>query len=267
MTWLALRLLRPSLTVAAVLAAAATAYIFHAADTVQDQLDARGVPDCWDPNVCYPSGAAMTAVLGMELIAAFVPALLGLILGVPLFAREREDDTIAFVLTQSGSRRRWVLTKLSCALAAGLLCCAAVATTHRLVGTRYTVLANDTYEGLQLLHLNHIGFMVMLTATLTALAGVVGLSTGRTLRTLVLSVVGGPFAIAAGGGAAALLLLPVAMLTGRTDPTTAADSTANDFRGDISVADGLGYMMTGGLVVLVAVLMVLGPRAGTRAPR
>jgi hypothetical protein len=266
MTWLALRLLRPSLAVAATLAAAATAYIFHAAGTVQDQLDARGVPDCLDPNVCYPSGAAMNAVLGMELIAAFVPALLGLILGVPLFAREREEDTIAFALTQSTSRRRWVLTKLSCALAAGLICSAAVATTHRLVGARYTLLANDTYEGLQLLHLNHIGFMVMLTLTLTALAGVVGLSTGRTLRTLVLSVVGGPFAVAAAGGAAALLLLPVGLLTGGTNPA-ATEGTTGDFTGDISFMDGFGYLMTGGLIGLVALLMLLGPRAGIRAPR
>ena len=266
MTWLALRLLRPSLTVAVALAATATAYIFYAAGIVQDQLNAAGVPDCLDPNGCYPSGAAMNAVLGMELIAAFVPALLGLILGVPLFAREREEDTIAFALTQSSSRRRWVLTKLSCALAAGLICSAAVATTHRLVGTRYTVLANDTYEGLQLLHLNHIGFMVMLTVTLTALAGVLGLSTGRALRTLVLSVVGGPFAVAAAGGAAALLLIPVGLLTGDPGPTP-SQGTPDDLTRDISFMDGFGYLMTGGLVGLVALLMLLGPRAGIRDAR
>jgi hypothetical protein len=140
MTWLALRLLRPYLVIAAAVAAAATGYLLVAATVVQRQLDRAGRPDCVDPNDCYPHGAALNAVLGMELCAAFVPPLLGLILGVALFAREREEDTVAFALTQSISRRRWVRTKFGWALVAALTCSLSVALTHRLVATRYTVL-------------------------------------------------------------------------------------------------------------------------------
>jgi hypothetical protein len=243
MTGLALRLLRPYLIVAAAVATAATAYVLHAAAVVQQQLDRAGQSGCTDPNVCYPHGAALNAVLGMELCAAFVPALLGLILGPALFAREREDDTIAFVLTQSISRRRWVLTKFAWALAAGGLCCSAVALTHRLVATRYTALASDTYEMLQLLHLNNAAYMVSQTLILIALGGAVGLSTGRTLRTLVLTVVGGPFAVMIAAGVAVMLSYPLLVLTGASG-------------GSLAYLAGA----VGGAGVLVLVL--LAPRIG-----
>jgi hypothetical protein len=266
MTWLVLRLLRPYLIVAATVAAAATAYIFHAAGVVQRQLDRAGVPDCLDPNVCYPRGAAMDAVLGMELVAACVPALLGLILGVPLFAREQEEGTIAFALTQSTSRQRWVLTKLGCALVAGLLCSGTVATTHRLVAARYTVLANDTYELLQLLHLNHIGFMVTLTAVVTALAGVLGLVTGRTLTTLVLAAVGWPFAVVAAYTGVDVLSYPLAALTG-APAQTGPDTTSGSFAGDISFMDPFGYAASAVLGGCAATLVLIGRRVGARPTR
>jgi ABC-type transport system involved in multi-copper enzyme maturation permease subunit len=265
MTWLALRLLRPYLMVTAAVAAAATAYTFHGASVVQRQLNEAGVPDCLDPNVCYPHGAALNAVLGMELVAAFVPALLGLILGVALFAREREEDTVAFVLTQSISRRRWVLTKFGWALAAGLASSASVALAHRLVATRYTVLASDTYELLQLLHLNNIAYMVAQTAVVIVLGGVLGLSTGRTLRTLVLSVVGGPFVFMIVAGVAVALSYPLVLLTG--GPDTALDGGAGGFTDDLYTLDPLAYLVSAvaALGVLAAVLMA--PRVGVREPR
>jgi hypothetical protein len=265
MTWLALRLLRPYLLVAATVAAAATAYVLHAAGVVQRQLDGAGVPDCLDPNLCYPNGGALNAVLGMELVAAFVPPLLGLILGVALFAREREEDTIAFVLTQSVPRERWVLTKLGCALAAGIACAGSVATAHRLVGIRYTVLANDTYELLQLLHLNNVAYMVGQTAVLIALAGVLGLVTGRTLPTLVLSVIGGPFVMMAAGGIAVLLFYPLGVLTGGTDP--ADDSTPGTFADDMTAMDPFAYLAGAVLGAGVVALALLARRAGIRASR
>jgi hypothetical protein len=251
MTWLALRLLRPYLVVAASIAAATTAYIFHAVAVVQLQLDRSGRPGCVDPNDCYPHGSALHAVLGLELCAAFVPPLLGLILGVPLFAREREDDTIAFVLTQSVSRRRWILTKFGWALAAGLTCSAAVAVTYRLVATRYTALASDTYELLQLLHLNNAAYMIAQTAVLVALAGVLGLRTGRTLRTLALSVVAGPFAVMLAAGLAIPLTYPL-----RSIPAPA---------GDLFVTDPFAYLTSAVAGVGVLVLVLLTARAGQAA--
>ncbi|MEU4217455.1 ABC transporter permease [Actinoplanes sp. NPDC026623] len=260
MSWLALRLLRPYLITAAALTAAATAYLWYATSTVQDQLDGAGTPNCLDPNVCYPHGAAMDAVLGIELIAAFLPATLGLILGVALFAPEREDDTIAYILTQSVARRRWVLTKLCYAVGAGLTLSLIVAVPFRVVGTRYTVLANDTYEMLQLLHFNSISFMAGQTAALTALGGVLGLAHGRTLRTLALTVVTGPIVVYLGGGLGVLLGAPLVSLAGGFDTTTAP---ATDFSADISMFDTIGYLMAAGLGLAVLAMGYLATRIRT----
>ncbi len=41
-----------------------------------------------------------------------LPLLTGILLGVPLFAREFEEGTYQFALTQSISRRRWALTQI-----------------------------------------------------------------------------------------------------------------------------------------------------------
>lgn len=264
MTWLTLRLLRPYLVVAAVITVAATAVIGHGAAVVRRQLVGTGRPDCLDPNDCYPQGAALDAVLRMELVAAFVPALLGLVLGVALFSREREEDTVAFVLTQSVPRRRWVLTKFGWALAAGLLCATVVGTVHRLVATRYTVLANDTYEMLQLLHLNNVAYMAAQTATVVTFAGLVGLVTGRTLRTLVVSVFAGPFvfltAIAVTAMLGNLLRLPL----GAGPDGSAADPT--DFVGDLYTLDPFAYLTSVVVAVGVVVTVLLtANRPGTPA--
>ncbi|MEV6595616.1 hypothetical protein AB0M36_02005 [Actinoplanes sp. NPDC051346] len=260
MTWLALRLLRPYLIVAVTVTAAATAYVLYGATVVQGQLDAAGMPDCLDPNFCYPAGAALDAVFGMELVAAFVPPLLGLVLGVALFAREREHNTIAFALTQSVSRRRWVYVKFGWALAAGLACTATVASAHRLVATRYTVLANDTYELLYPLHLNNIGYMVAQTLLLVALAGVVGLSTGRTLQTLVLSALTGPVAWLVTAGVSVLCMYAVFLLTGGTDTTTGDGGFADD----ISMMDPFAYLVGAVAIIAATALVLLAPRVRGR---
>jgi hypothetical protein len=242
MTWLALRLLRPFLITAAALSAAATALTLHGASVVSGQSG-----DCVDPNLCYPDGPALDAVFRMELVAAFVPPLLGLILGVALFARERESGAVAFVLTQSISRRRWVSTTFGWALGAGLACTLPVAVTHRFVATRYTVLASDTYEMLQLLHLNNIGFMLAWTVLPIALGGVIGLANGRILPTLVLTVVGTPFAFLTAVFVAGVLLTLVARLVGVTE------DPPGSFVDDLYTMDPLAYL-TG----VVAGLATLG---------
>jgi hypothetical protein len=244
-----LRPLRPALVAVVSLAVVTTAAVGYAATVVQRQLDAAGQTACHDPNVCYPRGGARTAVLWMELSAAFVPPLIGLILGVALFAGR---STV-----QPADRRRWVLHRFGWALAAGLACSALVALTHRLVATRYTALAGDTYELLQLLHLNNVGFMLAQTALLIALGGVLRLSTGSTLRTAVLTVVGGPFAVMIAAGVAVLLSALVLPGTG------GAGDSPGSFTSDLYVLDPLAYLTSGVAAAGVAALVWLALRIAT----
>jgi ABC-type transport system involved in multi-copper enzyme maturation permease subunit len=262
MTWLAFRLLRPYLVVVLIVTAVATGYLLFAAGVVQDQLDLAGTPDCADPNLCYPHSAAMDAVFGMELVAAFTPPLIALILGVPLFAREREDETAGFVLTQSVSRQRWVLTKLGWALAVGIVCSAIVGAVHRLIGTRYTVLANDTYEMLQLLHLNHPGFTATLTAVLIVLAALLGLVIGRTLPTLVLTAVAWPFTVIAVFIGMGVLSAGYIAVFGEPDPPPSSSGT---FADDTTFMDPLGHTGSAMYAVAVIGLVLLTRRKAVRA--
>jgi hypothetical protein len=257
------RALRPSLVLAAGVAAAATGYLFHAAGVVQRQLDDAGMPNCMNPNDCYPHGAAMDAVFRMELIAACVPALLGVILGVPLFARRSVADPATSVESGPARRQRGVLVTLGYTLAVGLLCTAPVATTYRLVAARYTVLANDTYELLELLHFNNVAFMMAVTATLTALAGVVGLATRRMLPTLLLTTVGWPFTVVLAAVGASLLAYPLTAMFGVTTAPV-PDDTAGSFAGDISFMDPFAYTVSAALVLGATGLVLLARRLGQR---
>ncbi|MFI5914232.1 ABC transporter permease subunit [Dactylosporangium sp. NPDC051541] len=255
MTWLALRLSRPYLIGAFVLSALSTVVIWAAATTVQHRLDGLGLPDCVNPNRCYQAG---TPILLMELTAAFVPTLIGLLLGVPLFAGERADDTMAFALTQSVPRRRWVLTKFGVALCASVLTAGVVATAYRLVAARYTLLANDTYELLDLLHLNNIAFMVMRAVFTLAVAALLGLTTASTLRTAILSIALWPFGLLAACGATALL--PV----GGGLPSSGTTFSPDDDRywtADITYLDPFAWPAAGLTVLYVFGLVLLMRRA------
>jgi hypothetical protein len=256
---LILRLLRPYLIVAGLLTVAVTGYLFSAAAVIQRQLDAQGLPDCRDPNLCWPHGAAMTAVFGIELTAAVTPLVIGLVLGVALFARERAEDTTAFAPARSTPRGRWVLAKLGWALAAGTVCTGTVAVTHRLVTAPLTVLANDTYEMLELLHLNHPGFMTAQTAVTIVLAALAGLRSGRTLPTLVVAVAGLPAAMLCAFAGAGLLAVPLQAAFGNSSQPAASAS----FAGDFALADGLGWTVTALLAVGVAVLTLVASRTTT----
>jgi hypothetical protein len=264
---LILRLLRPYLIVALLVTAAATTYLFVAAATVQRRLDAQGVPDCVNPNVCWPTGAAMDAILGAELVAAFTPLLLGLLVGVPLFARERQDGTAAFVLTQSVPARRWALAKLAWAAGVAGGCTAVVAVTHRLVMARYTLLANDLYELLELLHHHSVPFMVMLSVATAVTAGVLGLVTGRTSRTVASTVLWWPFGVIAAHAGGGLLSVPLAWLPWEPGPTTEGLTPQDDryWTADLSLADGVGYVAAAALAVYVLVVVLLGRRLARRA--
>ncbi|GIE76924.1 hypothetical protein Aph02nite_28740 [Actinoplanes philippinensis] len=222
MNWLALRLLRPYLIVAAGLSVASTALVLIGARVIDRQLDVHGItveeyaPDrtglCETAVSCLPAGVANDLAQVIALVAAFTPLLIGLILGVPLFAREREEGTDTFVLTQSVPRRRWLTTKLLWAQAAGALGTAAVAVSFRLAAARFTLVLDDPgYALLREAHKNSIPFMVMQAVFVTTLAGVVGLAGGRTLRTVVVSVLAWPvtLVVAQIGG---LLLAMLALL-------------------------------------------------------
>jgi ABC-type transport system involved in multi-copper enzyme maturation permease subunit len=265
---LILRLMRPYLLVALLLTAGATTYLFAAAAAVQHRLDAKGVPDCVNPNVCWPTGGAMDAILGAELFAATTPFLLGLLLGVPLFAREREEDTAAFVLTQSVPARRWATAKLAWAAAAAALCTAVVGLTYRLVMARYTLLANDLYELLELLHLNNPLFMVAVSASTAVTAGVIGLISGSTARTFLLTLVWWPFGLIIAFGGAALLGIPLALLP--IAPTRSPELSPEDDRywtADISLMDGLAQVAATALAAYVVAIVWAGRRTATRAAR
>jgi hypothetical protein len=269
MLWLALRLLRPYLIAAAALTAASTTIVLTGAAVVQRQLDAQGMPNCVNPNWCWPEGPARTAILLMELTATFTPILLALIIGVPLFARERDEGTTAVALTQSVPRGRWVITKMCCALLSTAVFVTVVATTHRLVATRYTVLANDLYELLALFHSDHIGVMVMGAVLVTGVAAVIGLLRGGVLRTLALSVLAWPLTLAAAHVAGGLVWWPLGALV-PADPAPAPDlsQSANDDRrwlDDITLLDWYGNVATPVFVLLAAGLVLLARRINARA--
>jgi ABC-type transport system involved in multi-copper enzyme maturation permease subunit len=235
MNWLTLRLLRPYLIVAATLSAVSTAFVLVGARVIRQQVDTHGivVPDyasnrtgaCEKLVSCLPAGTATNAAQAIGLVAVLVPLLVGLILGVPLFAREREESTDAFILTQSVPRLRWLSTKLLWALPAGALCTAAVAVAFRLAAARYTLIASDPLLGE--FHNSNIGFMVMLTVFITALAGVLGLAGGRTWRTLGLTVVAWPVALIVAKVGGLLLGMLVLLLTSWSESLSMRFGTLN----------------------------------------
>ncbi|BEL06190.1 hypothetical protein Q0Z83_043810 [Actinoplanes sichuanensis] len=203
MNWLALRLLRPYLIVVAGLSAVSATFVLIGALAIGRQVDAHGMtvegyaPDrtglCESAAGCLPAGAANSLAQAIALVAAFAPVLIGLILGVPLFAREREESTDTFALTQSVTRRRWLTTKFSWAVAAAVIGTAAVAVVFRVTAARYTLVLDDPrFALLREIHKNSIAFMVMQAVFITVLAGVIGLVSGRTLRTVVLSALAWP---------------------------------------------------------------------------
>jgi hypothetical protein len=272
MNWLALRLLRPYLIVAASLSAVSTAIVLIGSRTIQEQVAANGIvvenyaPDrtglCEEFVSCLPAGTATNLAQVIILVATFVPLLIGLILGVPLFAREREESTDAFVLTQSVPRSRWMFTKLRWALTAGAICTAAVAVAFRLAAARYTLIVNDAaYALLRELHQNSIGFMVMQTVFVTALAGVLGLATGRTSRTLVATVLAWPAALIVAQIGGLMLGLTVYVLTSWSASLSMRFGTLTE--GEIATFDALA------LAVCTVVTLLIGRRVvaptGTRS--
>jgi hypothetical protein len=91
---------------------------------VTSDLAALGLAGCWQTaEGCRGAGLEPVPVrygainASYEFVGMVLPALLGLFIGAPMFAREIEQGTHIFSLTQSVSRTRWWTTK---ALVGGL---------------------------------------------------------------------------------------------------------------------------------------------------
>jgi hypothetical protein len=243
-----LRSHRPYLIAAAVIAVVSTAFVAYGSYFIQQRLNAEGLPGCVNPNVCGISGSELPVTLVMELLAAFVPVLLGLLLGVPLFTR-KPDDTA-------------VLPKLLTTMAAGALCTGLLALTYRYVAARYTLLANDRYELIDMFHMNNPGYMTMQTVFLIAVAGVVGLATRSFWRTLVFCAAGWPFGVGIVLCTVALVAVPLSHVY-TPDLTTSTDFAPTDPRywtSDIHLYDTIAYPATVVFVLYVLALVLLGRR-------
>lgn len=129
MTWIVWRQQRPMIiTFALGLVVAVAAILLLRAGMVAD-LSARNLLDCVGKDLDACRGRAanefqsawfnrMHAAQGLVLVA---PALVGVFVGAPLFAREYEQGTHALAFTQSVSRTRWMATKFVVAGVPGLL--------------------------------------------------------------------------------------------------------------------------------------------------
>ena len=129
MTWIVWRQQRPVfITLAAGLVVAVAAVLLWRAGMVAD-LSARNLLDCVDKGLEACRGRAANEfqsawydkmhIAQGAVIAA--PALMGVFVGAPLFAREFEQGTHALAFTQSVSRTRWMATKFVVAALPALL--------------------------------------------------------------------------------------------------------------------------------------------------
>ncbi|MEU7477920.1 ABC transporter permease [Lentzea sp. NPDC042327] len=119
MTWVVWRQQRPVfVTFAAGLLIGAVVVLLLRSATLAD-LTARNLLDCVDKGLEACRGNAATEFqttwydrmhLAQGAVVA-LPALIGVFVGAPLFAREFEQGTHALAFTQSVSRTRWVATK------------------------------------------------------------------------------------------------------------------------------------------------------------
>jgi hypothetical protein len=189
---------RPHLIAAAAVSAVSTLFVVLGARAIGQQVAARGIviedyaPDrtglCQELVSCLPDGTATNLARVIVLVAAFVPLLIGLILGAPLSRRGREEPAA-----------------LGRALAVGALGTAAVAVAFRLTAARYTLVLDDPAAGLlREVHQNSIALMVTQTVFVIVLAAAFG---------LVVSAVAWPVGLVVAKVGGLLLVVPVVLLT------------------------------------------------------
>ncbi|WP_434441414.1 ABC transporter permease [Lentzea sp. E54] len=120
MTWIVWRQQRPMfITLAVALAVTVAVILVWRAGMIAD-ISARNLLDCvrGEADICRGTAVVnefqnawfmrLHVTQGLVLV---VPALLGVFVGAPLFAREFEQGTHALAFTQSVSRTRWMATK------------------------------------------------------------------------------------------------------------------------------------------------------------
>ncbi|MDW6063509.1 translation initiation factor IF-2 [Streptomyces sp. FXJ1.4098] len=134
LVWLVWRQHRAALRAGLALVVAVAAYIVWQRTQMVGYMRTHGIEGCSDwQTYCHGNRSdPMTGAL-MHLSAAYrtpllntgrlliaLPALIGVFIGAPLFARELEAGTHQVVWTQSVSRTRWLVAKLALPLAAVL---------------------------------------------------------------------------------------------------------------------------------------------------
>lgn len=125
MTWLVWRRQRVALLIAAVLVAATIVALVAGRLALEARAASLGAGDCLSDATLN----CTTSVGGQELEGSFrlfhlylrfwlwaLAPLLGLIVAAALFARETEERTVVFALTQSVSRARWWTTNIAATL-------------------------------------------------------------------------------------------------------------------------------------------------------
>ncbi|GAA1764497.1 hypothetical protein [Luedemannella helvata] len=120
MTWVAWRQQRLQLLLTLVVILAVTGVLVYFRIDAVAYLRAHGIEGCRTADEARCDAAALSA-FGSEyrayvslfpLVLLCLPVLLGMFAGAPLFAREFEQGTHIFALTQSVGRVRWWTTKL-----------------------------------------------------------------------------------------------------------------------------------------------------------
>ncbi|GAA2689118.1 hypothetical protein GCM10010428_63640 [Actinosynnema pretiosum subsp. pretiosum] len=138
MIWASFRLQRLQLLTLLGLLVVGTGVIALMRSAVVDELAARNLTACAslaldactaDPDAIKGFRQSWSTSFDVVRIAIICgPALIGLFIGAPLFARELEQGTHVLAFTQSVSRTRWMLHKLVIALVPALIVLAALQT-------------------------------------------------------------------------------------------------------------------------------------------
>lgn len=119
MLWVAWRQQRLQLLMSTLLVCAVGAVMLYHRLSADAYMRKHGIAGCLriDASTCTASAmsglsdAYRSYVSIIPMVLLCLPVLLGMFAGAPLFAREIEQGTHVFALTQSVSRRRWWLTK------------------------------------------------------------------------------------------------------------------------------------------------------------
>ncbi|MDT0266004.1 ABC transporter permease [Streptomyces sp. DSM 44915] len=217
MVWLVWRQHRAGLWTVLALAAATTGALLWVRGDLADTLAANPLVAGEDFDMALVPHVDRIDLVGLAL--TFVPLLIGVFLGAPLFAGDLESGTAKLVGVQSSSSRRWLLTKLG--TAAAVACLGAVAVGLAFRGWWDLISAwgiGPTFETTQVF--DSTGPVLVAMTLLALLIGAtVGLYLRRTLPAMVVTL----------GILVALKIAwePFRLAFGSTTTVTTSDGTAS----------------------------------------